>query len=69
MRLFGFLLRSYERDWNDIPYPEAKGLARLALNTSPNDPVDYICNFFKLKRRHEKTLEQFQSWVDAVSGT
>ncbi|EAW31102.1 hypothetical protein GP2143_03238 [marine gamma proteobacterium HTCC2143] len=55
------------RSWNEIPYPEAKGLARLALRVSPNDPVSYICNVFEMKRRHEKTLEQFQSWVDAIS--
>ncbi|MBB3062013.1 DUF4011 domain-containing protein [Microbulbifer rhizosphaerae] len=55
-----------ERDWSVIPYPEAKGLARLAVEESTNDPVDYICNVFKLKRRHKKTLEQFQSWVDNI---
>lgn len=55
-----------ERDWSEIPYPEAKGLARLALQKSPNDTVNYICNVFKLKRRHEKTLEQFQLWVDEI---
>ncbi len=55
-----------ERDWGDIPYPEAKGLARLALQKSPNDPVSYICSAFKLKRRHEKTLGQFQLWVDEM---
>lgn len=57
----------YVRDWSEIPYPEAKGLARLALLESPNDPVNYICNVFNLKRRHEKTLGQFQSWVDEVN--
>lgn len=56
-----------ERDWSEIPYPEAKGLARLAIQQSPNDPVGFICNVFKLKRRHEKTLEQFQTWVDEVA--
>jgi len=58
-----------EREWTEVPHPEAKGLARLALEKSPQDPVDYICNVFKLKRRHDKTLEQFQSWVDEVSPT
>jgi very-short-patch-repair endonuclease len=57
----------YDRDWSEIPYPEAKGLARLALQKSPNDPVNYICDAFNLKRRHEKTLEQFQSWVDGIN--
>ncbi len=56
-----------ERDWREVPHPEAKGLARLAIQQSPNDPVDFICNVFKLNRRHEKTLEQFQSWVDEVT--
>lgn len=55
-----------EREWTEIPHPEAKGLARLALENSPLDPVDYICKVFKLKRRHDKTLEQFQSWVEEV---
>lgn len=55
-----------ERGWAEIPYPEAKGLARLALQKSPDDPINYICSVFKLKRRHEKTLEQFQSWLDAI---
>ncbi len=55
-----------DRDWTEIPYPEAKGLARLAMEKSPKDPVDYICNIFKLKRRHEKTLEQFKSWVEDI---
>ncbi|RLA39835.1 MAG: hypothetical protein DRR42_26740, partial [Gammaproteobacteria bacterium] len=55
-----------ERDWSDIPYPESKGLARLAVQQSPSAPVDFICDAFKLKRRHEKILKQFQSWVDDV---
>lgn len=59
----------YEREWSEVPYPEAKGLARLALEKSPRDPVDYICKIFKLKRRHEKTMEQFQSWVEDVLPT
>ena len=36
----------YVRDWSEIPYPEAKGLARLALQKSPDNPVNYICNIF-----------------------
>jgi very-short-patch-repair endonuclease len=58
-----------ERDWSEIPYPEARGLARLALQESPNDPVNYMCSVFKLKRRHETTLAQFQSWVDEINLT
>lgn len=56
-----------ERNWNEIPYPEAKGLARLALQKAPNNPVEYICDVFKLKRHHEKTIEQFKSWVKDVT--
>ncbi len=56
-----------EREWTEIPHPEAKGLARLALEKSPRDPVDYIFNVFKLKRRHDKTLKQFKSWIDDVT--
>ena len=37
-----------ERDWSEIPYPEAKGLARLARQRSPHAPVDYICDIFKV---------------------
>jgi len=55
-----------ERVWSEIPYPEIRGLVRLALEESPDAPIDYICNIFKLKRRHEKTIEQFQSWVDEM---
>tara|TARA_R110002072_G_scaffold64_9_gene433 strand:- start:30582 stop:36431 length:5850 start_codon:yes stop_codon:yes gene_type:complete len=57
----------YERDWSEIPYPEAKGLARLALQKQPTDPVDFICNEFKLKRRHEKTLTEFQAWINETT--
>ena len=56
-----------ERDWSEIPHPEAKGLARLALQQSPDDPVDYIYTVLKLKRRHEKTQAVFQSWVDDIT--
>ncbi len=56
-----------ERSWSEIPYPEALGLARLSLKEAPDNPVMYICETFKLQRRHENTLEQFQSWVDSVS--
>ncbi len=56
-----------KREWSDIPYPEIKSLVRLALKHSPSDPVSYIFDVFKLKRRHEKTLEQFQSWVDKMT--
>ena len=56
-----------EREWSEIPYPEAKGLARFALQQSPHMPVELICDIFKLKRRHEKTLAEFQSWVDDVA--
>jgi len=55
-----------EREWSDIAYPEARGLARLALQKSSNDPVGFICETFNLKRRHEKTLAEFQSWVDDI---
>ncbi len=56
-----------ERQWTEIPYPEVKGLVRLAIEKSPKDPVDYICKVFKLERRHEKTLEKFQSWVNEIA--
>ena len=56
-----------DRDWSDIPHPEAKGLARFAVQQSPNAPVDFICEIFMLKRRYGKTLEQFQSWIDEIT--
>lgn len=59
--VFGYL-----RDWQEIAYPEALGLAEQALMNQPSDPVDFICNEFSLKRRHVKTLEEFSAWVNAV---
>ncbi len=59
--VFGYL-----RDWQEIAYPEALGLAKQALLKQPSDPVDFICNEFALKRRHAKTLEEFSAWVNAV---
>jgi len=56
-----------ERDWSEIPYPEAKALARIAIDRSLEAPLEYICDVFKLKRRHEKTSEKFQSWINDVS--
>lgn len=56
----------YTRDWQEIAYPEALGLAKQALMKQPLDPVDYICNEFELKRRHTKTLEEFANWVSAA---
>ncbi|MFA0792314.1 DUF4011 domain-containing protein [Microbulbifer echini] len=56
-----------ERDWAEIPHPEALGLARLAIEKLPKNPVEYICNEFRLKRRHSKTLQQFQAWVDEIA--
>jgi hypothetical protein len=55
----------YDRDWSEIAYPEAIGLAREAVERRSSDPVDYICRTFDLKRRHPKTLASFQLWVDA----
>jgi len=54
------------RDWKEIPYPEAIGLAIKALLESPRDPVNYICEEFQLKRRHPATLAIFQTWVDSA---
>lgn len=56
----------YERDWKELPYPEAIGLAKQALLNASQDPVNYICNEFKLKRRHSTTIDEFQSWVDSA---
>jgi len=54
----------YPRLWSEISYQEAMGLVRVALQKSPEDPIDFICNEFELKRRHEKTLKTFQGWVE-----
>jgi|SaaInlV_120m_DNA_3_1039746.scaffolds.fasta_scaffold00966_9 very-short-patch-repair endonuclease len=56
----------YDRDWSEIAYPEALGLAREAIEKNPSDPVDFICNTFKLNRRHDKTLTTFRSWVESL---
>ncbi|MFK3976464.1 DUF4011 domain-containing protein [Shewanella vesiculosa] len=53
----------YPRLWSEISYQEAMGLVRIALQKAPNDPVDFICSEFKLKRRHEKTVKTFQGWI------
>lgn len=54
----------YEREWSELPYPETIGLGQYALKKSPQGTGDYICNLFDLKRRHEKTLTIFKSWVE-----
>jgi len=56
----------YERDWIEIALPEAIGLAREAVEQQQSNPVDYIFNVFKLKRRHAKTASVFQSWIEAA---
>lgn len=55
------------RDWRDLPFQESRGLARLALDKAPDDPVSYICDVFGLKKRHSSTLEEFESWIKACS--
>lgn len=57
----------YSRLWTEIPYQEALGLARYALDKAPKDPVSFICDEFNLKRRHEKTLAVFSEWVARVN--
>ncbi|SMF60347.1 Protein of unknown function [Alteromonadaceae bacterium Bs31] len=54
------------REWNEVPYPEIRALAKLAIQKSPDDPVDFICNEFDLKRRYDKTLAVFSGWLDDV---
>ena len=53
----------YERRWSEIASPEIRGLAREAISRRPNDPVDYICEAFNLKRRTETTLKTFEGWI------
>lgn len=55
------------RDWRDLPYQETRGLARLALDKAPDDPVSYICDVFGLKKRHSSTLDEFESWIKMCS--
>ena len=62
----GLIPFGYERNWSEIAYPEALGLAREAIGHQPSKPVDYICNEFDLKRRHPKTMDIFQDWVNAA---
>lgn len=52
------------REWNTIAYPERLGLVQKALEESPNDPVDYIFNEFKMNRRTKSTTNKFEIWVD-----
>lgn len=58
----------YARDWQEIAYPEALGLAKEAMMKQPSDPVDFICNEFAIQRRHASTLDEFASWVNVVRG-
>ena len=51
------------REWTTIAYPERLGLVKKSLEFSPNDPVDYIFNEFKLNRRTQSTKNKFESWV------
>ena len=56
----------YERDWSELAYPEAIGLAKEAIEQRPGHPVGYICDTFKLKRRAVSTLATFADWVAAA---
>lgn len=58
-----------ERAWTEIALPEALGLAALAIQEQPSDPVDYIFRTFGLQRRRENTKLIFQSWVDQIKLT
>ena len=58
----------YERDWSEVAYPEALGLAKEALEKRPRDPVGYICDTFKLKRRAVSTLAVYADWVATAQG-
>ena len=55
------------RDWRELPFPESRGLARLALEKAPDDPVSYICDVFELKKRHPSTLDEFKRWIKSLS--
>jgi very-short-patch-repair endonuclease len=55
------------RDWRQIPFPEAIGLAKAALEKAPDDPVNFICDVFELKKRHPGTLDEFHSWIKSAS--
>lgn len=54
----------YERIWTEISYQEAMGLVRYSLQQAPMDPVNFMCDEFALKRRHETTLTQFRNWIE-----
>jgi very-short-patch-repair endonuclease len=55
-----------ERPWTEIALPEALGLATLAIQEQPSDPVDYIFRTFGLQRRRENTKLIFESWVNQI---
>jgi hypothetical protein len=52
------------REWNTIAYPERLGLAKVAIEKSPYDPVDFIFEEFSLNRRTKNTTLKFESWVE-----
>jgi hypothetical protein len=51
------------REWSSLAYPEQLGLAKVAISNSPNDPVDFIFNEFRLSRRTKSTTSKFENWV------
>jgi len=52
------------REWNSITYPERLGIVKAAIETSPDEPVDYIFKEFSLNRRTKSTTKKFESWID-----
>lgn len=57
-----------ERSWTSLPVEEQRGITRVAKQKQPNDPVDWLFNEFKIGRRHTKTADIFQSWIDQKWG-
>jgi len=55
-----------KRSWTTIQVEERRGLVLQSMKDFPHDPVDGLFAIFELKKRHEKTAQEFQSWIDEV---
>lgn len=55
-----------ERSFEDLPYEEQIGIARVAILKGANDPINWLFNEFKISRRHNTTIQTFQEWIDRL---
>ena len=56
----------YERNWKELAFEEALGLATFAKSNNSSNPVEEMCSELGLKRKHETTIKQFEQWLSLV---